>query len=235
VRAISASTTPIRGVDMATRAYALLIAVLSFAAAHSGALAQEPVPAPASGPEPTPAPARAPAPTGGTGWNEGTGPAKKISIGLLLGYGVAFEDFNPYGFGLGIRGGYNLRQIYLGARFVYNVGNSEDVDTGNLTVAEVSYSLWDLGLEAGYDLALAPNITVRPEVGLGLAGLSIESEYLLADADDSTTNFYFALGGTGLYDIRPNIFVGLDVRFQFVFADDLLAGMTFLINGGMRF
>jgi hypothetical protein len=169
------------------------------------------------------------------GFNEGPGPEKKISVGLLLGYGIAFDDFNPWGVGLGVRGGYNLNQIYLGARFVYNLGTSEDLETPGFTVAEYSYSLWDLGLEGGYDIPVAEKITVRPEVGLGLAGLSVESDYLLGDLGGSTTNLYFALGATGLYDIRPNIFIGLDARFQFVFADDLASALTFLINGGLRF
>lgn len=169
------------------------------------------------------------------GFNEGPGPEKKISVGLLLGYGIAFDDFNPWGVGLGVRGGYNLNQIYLGARFVYNLGSSEDVATPGFTVAEYTYSLWDLGLEGGYDIPVAEKITVRPEIGLGLAGMSVESDYLLGDVSGSSTNLYLALGATGLYDIKPNIFIGLDARFQFVFADDLVSALTFLINGGLRF
>jgi hypothetical protein len=169
------------------------------------------------------------------GFNEGPGPDKKISVGLLLGYGIAFDDFNPWGVGIGVRGGYNLNQIYLGARFVYNLGSSEDLETPGFTVAEYSYSLWDLGLEAGYDIPVADKLTIRPELGLGLAGFSVESDYILGGVDASSTDLYLALGATGLYDIRPNIFIGLDARFQFVFGDDLLVGLTFLINGGLRF
>lgn len=169
------------------------------------------------------------------GFNAGPGPDKKISVGLLLGYGIAFDDFNPWGVGIGVRGGYNLNQIYLGARFVYNLGSSEDLETPGFTVAEYSYSLWDLGLEGGYDIPVAEKLTLRPEVGLGLAGLSVESDYLLGGTGGSSTEVYVALGATGLYDIQPNIFIGLDARFQFVFAEDVLTALTFLINGGLRF
>jgi hypothetical protein len=83
-------------------------------------------------------------------FNEGAGPDKKGSVGLLLGYGIGFDEVNVWGFGLGVRGGYNLNQIYLGGRFVYNFGESTDV-----LLAESTFNMWELGIEGGYDFLVS--------------------------------------------------------------------------------
>ena len=57
----------------------------------------------------------------------------RISVGLLLGYGIGLDlkgRPNPWGLGFGARGGYNLDQIYLGARFVFYLGGSKDIING---------------------------------------------------------------------------------------------------------
>src|SRR4051794_17314293 len=63
-------------------------------------------------------------------FNAGPGPANKISAGVLLGYGIGFDETNIWGFGLGARGGYNLKQIYLGLRFMYNFGETYSAPLG---------------------------------------------------------------------------------------------------------
>jgi hypothetical protein len=171
------------------------------------------------------------------GFNEGPGPEKKISAGLLLGYGISFEDQNGWGVGLGVRGGYNLNQIYLGGRFVYHFGETYEGATGGLTIAEATINLWEVGVEAGYDLLVADKLTIRPEVGLGIATrIASADSALLGDLfSDTNTNPYLALGASGLYDITPELFLGLDARIQLILGDGSPAALVLLINGGMRF
>src|SRR5688500_4540245 len=50
---------------------------------------------------------------GGETADVGGGGGKPFSAGLLLGYGIAFDDFNVWGLGFGLRGGYNLEAANL--------------------------------------------------------------------------------------------------------------------------
>jgi len=159
--------------------------------------------------------------------DDAAGPGKPISVALLLGYGISLEDFNPWGLGFGLRGGYNLDKIFLGARFVYYLGGTEELPDGFGNTIEIDYNLWELGIEGGYDLDVASGFIVRPGVGLGLAGFSA--------GDASETEVYFAFGASGLYDVAPDIFVGADARFQFVLADESAKALILLATGGMRF
>lgn len=163
------------------------------------------------------------------------GGGKPISVGLLLGYGISLEDGNPWGLGFGLRGGYNIDAIFLGARFVYYLGESEEA--GGF---EASTNIWELGIEGGYDVAAGP-VIIRPGVGLGLANFSVSAE--LPDPfgtgtttiDESEMYLYLALGGSVLYDIDDTFFIGGDLRFQIVLADESANALIILANGGMRF
>ena len=163
---------------------------------------------------------------------EDTGVAKPISVSLLLGYGVSLEDGgNPWGFGLGLRGGYNLDAIYLGARFVYYFGESESVTVPFAGTIETSINIWELGVEGGYDID-AGGITIRPGLGLGLASVNADAGGMSA----SESYFFIAPGVSALFDVTDSIFVGADVRFQLIFGDpDTVKGIPLLVNGGMRF
>jgi hypothetical protein len=166
---------------------------------------------------------------------------KPISVGLLLGYGISFEDGgNPWGLGFGLRGGYNIDAIFLGARFVYYLGETEEIPALGI---EVSANVMELGIEGGYDIAAGP-VIIRPGLGLGLAIASIEGSAPAitgtADAEsESFTNPYIALGASVLYDIDEQFFVGGDMRLQFVLGDEEEGGsataLIILANGGMRF
>jgi hypothetical protein len=155
----------------------------------------------------------------------------------LLGYGISFEDGpNAWGLGFGLRGGYNIDAIFLGARFVYYLGETEEA--GGF---EASYNLWELGIEGGYDIPVGP-VIIRPGLGLGIATVAYESPGFTgptATIEDSATHPYIALGGSVLYDIDEQFFVGGDMRLQFVLGDDEEAGgataLIILANGGMRF
>jgi hypothetical protein len=177
----------------------------------------------------------------------GDGPAvpaarggRPISLGLLLGGGVALgEDANPWGFGFGVRGGYNLGPWFFGGRFVYHVGSSIDVTTSGLSTAEVSYSLWELSGEAGYDVVLAPKLVLRPSVGLGLLSVISSADLPLfagsLESEGTNTHLLLAFGASALYDITDMWFAGLDLRFPIGLGGDSVVGLTFYGNGGVRF
>lgn len=153
--------------------------------------------------------------------------AKPVSVGLLLGYGVSLEDGpNPWSLGFGVRGGYNIEAIFLGARFVYYIGESEDIPP----LGEASFNLWELGLEIGYDLD-AGGVIIRPALGLGVVGATSN----FGNSEQSDTEFFIAPGASVLYNVTDSVFVGLDLRFQFVLSDPTVKGIPILATVGMRF
>ena len=157
------------------------------------------------------------------------GRAKPISAGLFLGYGISLEDGpNPWGFGFGVRGGYNIDAIYLGVRFLYYIG-------------EDPVSIWELGIEGGYDVAVAENFVLRPQLGLGIANISASIPDFtvmgttVGGGSVSSSEFYLAPGVSGLYDVTDSVFVGAEARFKIVLADETVKAITLLATGGMRF
>jgi hypothetical protein len=158
--------------------------------------------------------------------------AKPISVGLLLGYGISLEDgANAWGLGFGARGGYNLGQVYLGARFVFYLGASQDVSTGFGAKVSADVNIWELGIEGGYDVKAGDALTIRPELGLGLASLNVS----VSGSSNSQTKLYLAPGASLLYDVTDSIFLGIDARFQIILANQTAKGIILLANGGMRF
>jgi opacity protein-like surface antigen len=146
--------------------------------------------------------------------------SKPISVGLLLGYGISFESGpNALGFGFGARGGYNFDKLYLGARFNFYLG-------------EDPVNIWELGIEGGYDVSLGDKLTLRPEIGLGLASVTVD---LGPFGSASDSEFYIAPGASLLYDVTDSVFVGLDVRLLLVLSDPMFKGLPILATGGMRF
>jgi hypothetical protein len=151
-------------------------------------------------------------------------------VGLVLGYGVSFEDANPWGVGLGLTAGLNLSSVYLGARFVYHFGQSASDDYGSYSI-----HLWELSFVLGYDIAVAENFILRPNISPGLASLIGElsdSEYSVSGSSDA---FTLAGGIAAIYSIQPNVFLGLDLRLEHLFGDAEATGFVFAANGGMRF
>jgi hypothetical protein len=168
---------------------------------------------------------------------EASGPSKPISVALLVGFGLSLEKGgNPWGFGFGLRGGYNIDKIYLGARFVYYLGESQSVSVPGVGAASTTINIWELGVEGGYDVAASDKFVVRPLLGLGLASIGVSSSGSFgAGGSASTSKFFLAPGVAGLYDVTDNIFLGLDARFIIITSSPVTKGLTFLANGGMRF
>jgi len=172
------------------------------------------------------------------GVGQGRG-AKRISIGLLLGYGTKLSssagvDINPFGVGFGARGGYNLDAIYLGGRFVFFLGESTDRLGG-----EESFNEFTLGVVAGYDMRVS-GLLLRPEASLGLAISSHESVtapttagVLPSAMDESSEDFYFAPGATALYELGDDLSVGAELQLPIIMADKTVLGLTIMATGSM--
>lgn len=168
------------------------------------------------------------------------GPAKPISVALLLGYGLNLDsdatgDLNPFGLGFGVRGGYNIDEIYVGARILFFLGESESTLGGG----EASFNELTLGLVGGYDLEMS-GLLVRPELGLGLAISSAEISVVGLPGggtqDFSSEDIYVAPGVTVLHDLSPDMFVGGELSIPIILADpDAVLGLTIMLTGGMAF
>ncbi len=147
------------------------------------------------------------------------------SVGALVGWG-----FNGGAkLGLGARAGYTLpMHVYLGATFIYHLGESEYGGKANFLYP---------GVEGGYELSLGP-LLVRPYLGLGplilhetLPSVTVAG---VTNAQGSSSTTYFAVwpGVTGLYPVSPHVFIGADVRY--VILSDFSHVAAF-ITGGARF
>lgn len=159
---------------------------------------------------------------------------KPISLGLLLGYALDFEegDVNPFGFGFGLRGGYTLNMgLYLGGHFVYFLGESYDMAGG-----EASINVITIAAEVGYDLNLQP-IVIRPSLllGLGLSSVSVKMEAMGVSMDESETetDLFLGPGASVIYPL-DGFFIGADLRFLLVMAEESITGMSIMVNGGMN-
>jgi hypothetical protein len=127
-------------------------------------------------------------------------------------YGVPTADLplNPYGLGVGLRGGVTLpASLYLGASFDYFFGESETI-----AGIETSVSLLQLMAHLGYDLGVGP-FTLRPSLGLGLAEVSGEA----LGFENSESDFVASPGAEFLIGLGL-LSVSAEARYNKVFADD---------------
>ncbi|MFI5307036.1 MAG: hypothetical protein ACHQ53_06785 [Polyangiales bacterium] len=193
---------------------------------------------------PPPQPADQPAPPPPAESSSSASSAKPVSLSLLLGYGISLKSGpNIWGLGFGARGGYNIDKIYIGARFVYYLGKSQDIPG----LGSVSYNVWELGVEGGYDLGVADKLTVRPMLGLGLADFGYSAKItgipggvtgapIASNGSSSSGYLFVAPGVAALYDVSDSFFLGVDMRLQLVFSSgSMTEALIFLANGGMRF
>jgi hypothetical protein len=151
---------------------------------------------------------------------------RHASVAVLLGYGFDFKDdeLNPFGFGVGVGGGYTFDSgIYLGGQFLFFAGDSETI----LTV-EQSANIVSLGMEAGYTLWFDP-VIVRPSMGMGVAF----TNQSVGGIDSDVSSVYFAPGATVIYPIEQ-FFVGGDARLWLI-TGDTRTGLSILATGGITF
>jgi hypothetical protein len=166
--------------------------------------------------------------------------AKPFSAGLLLGFGTDLgKDFNPWGLGIGVRGGYNLDRLYLGGRFVYHLGSSAEQLSAGLNTIEVDFNLWELSAEVGYDFPVADKLTFRPSLDVGIVSLMSSTDAAVfgasASASASDVKLVLAPGASLFYDINPDIFIGGDLRLPLVVGGGSIFGFVIYANGGLHF
>jgi hypothetical protein len=130
----------------------------------------------------------------------------------LYGSSTADLEPTPYGAGVGLRLGVTLpTALYLGGSLDYFFGGTNTVALGG----EVSASLLQLMGRAGYDLGLGP-VSVRPQLGFGLARTKLEFENNLAGTSDS--DFVLAPGVELGFSLGL-LTLGAEVSYNKVFAD----------------
>lgn len=155
--------------------------------------------------------------------------ANSIQLGLGFRYGIETNagDFNPWGIGLGINGGYTLpNAVYLGGNIEYFFGDSTGDDINGL-----SGNIWQLSAEGGYDLGIGPIFVIRPKLGLGLA--NIHEKLCLAGACASDTQSKFALFPGATFIVMPPGFnLSADVRYELIFADQVEKALLLTVGIG---
>lgn len=110
---------------------------------------------------------------------------------------------NPYGLGLGVRGGVSIFNIYGGLSFMHYLGSSQDVPGGG----SVDFSSTLYGLELGYSIKAIPMLTLRPQLGIGNASLTSS----VGSFSASSSNLYLEPGVTALVPLGL-LYVGADVN-----------------------
>lgn len=162
-------------------------------------------------------------------WAEPPPTANQVQIGAGFRYGFELEegDFNPWGTGLGISGGYTMpNAIYAGGVFDYFLGESRE-EAG----LEMDGNIWQLMGEAGYDLGLG-NLVLRPKAGIGVAGVSSEVCVEGECSSDSGVNFAIAPGATFIL-LTSAVTLTVDLRYDMIFDDSTLNAL--ILSAGIGF
>ena len=169
--------------------------------------------------------------------------AEKATVSVGLGYGLYTGDemggdFNPYGVGLHVRGGYTLpMNLYLGGLFEYYLGATEE--EGDF---EASANIYQIMFEGGYDVALGPTAVIRPVLGLGYS--TVSSEVCLGDtgipgfsgcSDTSQSKLAISPGAVALLDFG-SVFGTASARYNHIFVEDGNADAILLgVGVGLKF
>ena len=101
------------------------------------------------------------------------------TIGAQLNYGISTGDsesvngvsidVNPFGFGLGARGGVTLGPgVYIGADFDYFFGEEQSVNVLGIVGGSGRVNVYHLLAEVGYDAWIYREGVLRPKLGLGI-------------------------------------------------------------------
>jgi hypothetical protein len=100
-------------------------------------------------------------------------------------------------------------KVYVGATFVYHVGETVDKDGFKL-----EGSIFYIGPEGGYELALGP-VIARPYLGVGYASVKATASAGNAEIKGGGGKVAVWPGASVLYPI-DRYFVGVDARFVVV-------------------
>lgn len=166
-----------------------------------------------------------------------SGDGKQASIGLLLGWGFKTDrrgfPSDPYGLGLGLRGGYALDfGLYLGGYFVYYLGSSQKGGSSVVNVSGESHANYIVfGAEVGYDWWVGDAI-LRPSLGLGPA-LALTDATTINGQTKTVGDFALHPGMSLVFPI-DDWFLGGDFRANVVTGDGI-SSIALFANGGLRF
>jgi hypothetical protein len=118
---------------------------------------------------------------------------------------------NPFGFGVGARGGVDFLGFYGGVGMTYYFGGTTNTPSGgSTTLSESSHTLM-YGVEAGYGVTLIGVLTIRPQIGIGSATFSANVSQVGGTYASSTSesHLYLEPGVTVLASLG-RWFVGAD-------------------------
>lgn len=158
--------------------------------------------------------------------------AGRLQIGLGFRYGAELNegDFNPWGTGIGLDGGYTLPvlPIYVGGNFEYFFGSTLESPG-----AKLEGNIWQLMAEGGYDIGLGSRVVLRPKLGLGYAHTKLETCLTgFGCASDKSSDFAVAPGATFMLFL-PMLSLSFDGRYEMVLADE--TAKAFIFSAGIGF
>lgn len=139
-----------------------------------------------------------------------------LEAGAKLGMGTTPSNLNanPLGLGLGARGGVSFMGLYGGLNIVYYFGSSQSQSLGGSSVSVSEHSLL-YGIEAGYGMKLLGLLTLRAQLGIGSANLTVSNSEQVAGlsggGDVSQSSLYLEPGITAMVSLGM-WFVGADVN-----------------------
>jgi hypothetical protein len=158
------------------------------------------------------------------------------SAAARLQYGMDMSDLeaNIYSLGAGVRGGYTLdAAVYMGLSFDYFLGSTADGFEGE----EYSGKAWQLMAEGGYDIGLSPTIVLRPQLGFGMVGWSLERCFTRLGEEcesESASDVAMAPGAVGLFELG-GFFLSGEMRYDIIFGDPTQSALFIGVGAGMAF
>jgi hypothetical protein len=131
-----------------------------------------------------------------------------IEVGARVGFATNpnSDGPNPFGLGVGGRGGVTIAHFYGGLSAIHYFGQTKDIPTPVGTISS-SFSSTLLGVELGYSITAIPKLVIRPQVGVGSASFSFN--------DQSTGHVYFEPGATVLV-VLGIVYFGADANLLVV-------------------
>jgi hypothetical protein len=155
---------------------------------------------------------------------------EKPQVGIGLGYGLwageDIGDYNPYGIGFAVHGGYTLPMgVFIGGNFDYFLGDSE---------GDSSWNVYQFMVEGGYDIGLGPTAVIRPQLGLGYTTYHAEACFLDTCIDASSSDPSIAPGVRFLMDFG-SVYGHASARYNHPFSDGNADGILLGVGAGMTF
>jgi len=172
---------------------------------------------------------------------EKKGDGRNIDVGITLGWGTQTTKFfadDPYGFGFGLRGAYELSShivIGVGAEYLLGHGhtavNAAGVSVGGTTATSANYFL--VHGEFGYNVWL-DSLIVRPSIWAGLS-IGTQNPPIASGTSGVVTAFTLAPGLTLHYLLGTGgWFIGADARINLLLGEGT-SGILLFATLGHRF